>query len=289
MVGTVWFELCFTTDRVNVEPLSDLLTGAGAVSVSWRGASDAPVLEPAPGEAPLWAVTCVAALFARRDEVDTALRATGLAAHEIRVIEDRDWQDEWQQSLGVLEFGERLRVCQVEDALVGARTVAVVMAPGLAFGSGTHPTTAMCLRWLDGAVLDGCTLIDYGCGSGILAIAALKLGARRVCAVDHDCQALHATTQNAARNTVGEALQVCSPRQLGGEVADVLIANILLNPLVELAGEFSRRVAPGGRIVLSGILDDQVGRLAARYEKTFHLEAPVIEQGWACLAGRRRA
>jgi len=164
----------------------------------------------------------------------------------------------------------------------------VILDPGLAFGTGTHPTTAMCLEWLDALDLAGCTVVDYGCGSGVVGIAAVLLGAQRVWAVDSDRQAVIATRDNARRNRVDHALRTCPPEALDTGTADVLVANILERPLRELADRFAELVPSGGRMALSGLLEDQGDEVAAAYEPDFRLDDRVAREGWLRLSGRRR-
>jgi ribosomal protein L11 methyltransferase len=170
----------------------------------------------------------------------------------------------------------------------GGDYVVVNLDPGLAFGTGHHPTTALCLRWLDAAPLTGATLMDYGCGSGILAIAALKLGAKSVIAVDHDPQALEATAANAHENQVAARLLVCAPDERPCTVVDHLIANILAGPLVGLSQDFAALVRPGGRLALSGLLEDQVPALRQAFSPWFELGRELVEDGWALVDGQRR-
>jgi ribosomal protein L11 methyltransferase len=185
-------------------------------------------------------------------------------------------------------FGRRLWVCPKGQAAGAADAVAVELDPGLAFGTGRHPTTALCLRWLDGADLIGKTVIDFGCGSGILAICALRLGASRAVAVDRDPQALEATRANARDNGVAERLLACPPGSMPQEPADLLVANILAEPLVELAPRFAALSRPRGAIALSGILCGQSARIQAAYRPWFELDTPRTEEEWVLLTGRRR-
>ena len=188
-----------------------------------------------------------------------------------------------------MRFGDRLWVCPAGQKPPVQDAVVLELDPGLAFGTGHHPTTALCLRWLDGADLGGRTLIDYGCGSGILALAGLKLGAARAIAVDHDPQALEATTANAAKNGLSARIQVRAPGDLPVAKAHILVANILAGPLVDLAPRLTCLVKPRGYLVLSGILTDQAESVAAAYRDDFDLEEPAVDEGWVRLTGRRRS
>jgi ribosomal protein L11 methyltransferase len=186
-----------------------------------------------------------------------------------------------------MRFGRRLWVAPNHETVGAADAVVVSMDPGLAFGTGTHATTALCLEWLDGARLEGRSIIDYGCGSGVLAVAALKLGATRALAIDIEPQALSATAANAARNGVAERIAVGWPE--GASVpADILIANILAGPLIELAPRFAQLVVPGGALVLSGIMASETRAVTLAYQSWFDIEAPCLRESWARIAAARR-
>ncbi|HZF25534.1 MAG TPA: 50S ribosomal protein L11 methyltransferase [Steroidobacteraceae bacterium] len=268
---------------------------AGALAVSLADAGDAPIFEPGPGETPLWSHVQVTALFAAsrepREVVDALQAALGraLPAHRFEELADRAWEREWLKDFRPLRFGARLWVCphgqlppEVEPS-----PVIVWLDPGLAFGTGTHPTTAMCLEWLDGAKLHDREVIDYGCGSGILAIAAVKLGARHVLGVDLDPQALLATTDNAERNEVAERIRVGKP-DAAREPVDFLVANILSEPLIELAPRFAALVRPGGALALSGILEAQAAAVTLAYAPWFDMRTFATRDSWVCLNGERR-
>jgi ribosomal protein L11 methyltransferase len=275
-------------------PCEDALFALGAVSVTLEDAADDPVLEPAPGETPLWPTVRVKALFAAsadRDAIAEGLagRLPGSPAPTFEAIADRAWEREWLKDFGPMRFGRRLWVCPGGLPAEGPDAVRVELDPGLAFGTGTHPTTAMCLEWLDGSDLRGREVVDYGCGSGILAIAALKLGATRVRAVDVDPQALIATRDNALRNGIDSGLTVTADPALADRSADLLVANILAGPLVELAPRFAAAVRPGGEIVLSGILAGQADAVTAAYRACFDIAVTATREGWGLLSGRRRA
>jgi ribosomal protein L11 methyltransferase len=275
-------------------PLEDACFELGATSVTLLDAADDPVLEPAPGATPLWPTVVVRALFAADSDaapIAAALRA--LRPHKPPVfewIEDRAWEREWLKDFRPMRFGRRLWVCPGGLPAGDPAAVRVELDPGLAFGTGTHPTTAMCLEWLDGLAgpdLDGAQVIDYGCGSGILAVAAVKLGAQQVRAMDIDPQALLATGQNAARNGVAAAISVTDDPLLGGVAAEVLLANILAGPLVELAPRFAALVKPGGWLALSGLLAEQAPAVAGAYRSWFDIATTASREGWVLLTGRR--
>ena len=283
-------------------PYEEVLFALGAVAVTLQDSADDPILEPAPGATPLWPTVTVQALFdsaANADDIVEALvRECGQPrAQRVETIEDRAWEREWLKEFRPMRFGARVWVCpggmrpEAQDA--GSQDPVIVeLDPGLAFGTGTHPTTALCLTWLDGAELQGRSIIDYGCGSGILAIAALKLGARTALCTDIDPQAMTATHANALRNNVAEATKLklidaasvfkCDP-------ADVVLANILAGPLHELAPALTECVKAGGQLVLSGVLAEQAAALVQRYNAWFDMDEPTFQDNWARLTGRRRS
>lgn len=296
-----WLQITLATDREHATLLEAALENSGALAVTLGDAGDEPQLEPPPGATPLWGQVLVTALFepdeASRQDVEALVAS--LAGHlaappRYERIEDQAWEHTWRDDFAPTRFGERLWVCPRGERPPAEQPDQVIVAldPGLAFGTGHHATTALCLKWLDGAALTGTRLIDYGCGSGILAIAALKLGAAQALAVDHDPQALEATQANASENGVAGRLRCLAademPPDLPAERADYLVANILAGPLIELAPRLAALVRPGGALALSGLLLDQVGSVNAAYAPWFDLEPPEIREDWVLLAGRRR-
>jgi ribosomal protein L11 methyltransferase len=207
----------------------------------------------------------------------------------LEVLADQAWERVWLQDFRPMRFGRRLWVCPGGLPAGDADAIRIELDPGLAFGTGTHPTTALCLEWLDGQDLGGCSVVDYGCGSGILAVAAARLGAAHVLAVDIDPQALIATRDNAARNHVAGALSVTGDPSLAPRSADVLLANILAGPLVELAPRFAAALVPGGRLALSGLLPEQADAVTAAYRPWFHIETTTMRDGWVLLGASRLA
>ena len=290
-----WVQLILTVDQCATDHLSDVLADIGALAVTLADAEAAPIFEPSPGSTPTWARTEVTALFADQDSLGVALEQlrvafapTALPDYRTETLPDRQWEDQWRQHYAPIDCGHGLWICPTGQAVDVSATTVVNMEPGLAFGTGTHPTTALCLRWLAAAPLEGCRVIDFGCGSGILGIAALKRGAAQVWAVDHDNQALTATRENAERNEVSERLEVLTPNDSLVEDSDVLLANILLNPLLDLVEVFARSLRPDGAIVLCGVLDEQVEQLRATYQSYFYLEDTCSLDQWSCVTGRRR-
>jgi ribosomal protein L11 methyltransferase len=204
-------------------------------------------------------------------------------------FQDRDWEQAYRQHFKPLQCAAKLWIVPSWIEPPDPAAVNVRLDPGLAFGTGGHPTTALCLAWLGEQALDGLELIDYGCGSGILAIAAIKLGARRVLAVDIDPQALSASRANMEMNAIpAQRIPLCLPRDCSDDAVDLLMANILAGPLVELAPLFADRVRPGGKILLSGILNTQLKDIQSAYDEYFHMDAARERDDWVCIAGQRR-
>ncbi|CAL1238888.1 methyltransferase for 50S ribosomal subunit protein L11 [Candidatus Methylocalor cossyra] len=283
-----------TVEEALAESVSERFLAEGALSVTLEDAGDQPLFEPKPGETPLWKKTRVIALFA--EGVDEAgVRATlmaafggGISTWESATLEDRVWERAWLEHFRPMRFGRRLWVCPSGFEPPEPEAVNLCLDPGLAFGTGTHPTTALCLEWLDGQTLSGKTVLDYGCGSGILAIAALKLGANRAYGVDIDPQALTASADNARKNGVASRLRLSTPAGLPALGADLVLANILAGPLVALADQLVGQLRPGGDLVLSGLLAAQAEAVRAAYQGQIQFAAPVIREGWALLTGVKR-
>ena len=289
-----WLQLRITVSREQADQCCELLSDAGAAAVSLEDAAHNPLYEPGPGETPLWPNTEIAGLFDDAALLETALELlceqAGLAQlppHQIEELPERDWELEWQTRYVPIDCGNGLWVCPEGFTVPATNPTVVRMQPGLAFGTGTHPTTALCLSWIGKQNLHDLRVIDFGCGSGILGIAALKLGARHVWAVDHDPQALSATAQNARQNEVGERLETLASVQGLPKDSDVLLANVLLNPLLEMAQDFAGRLRADGTLVLSGLLNEQVELLWRAYRAWFEDKEVTTQDGWACLSARR--
>ncbi len=291
-----WLQVHLTTDREQAPLMERLLEELGALSVTFGDAADEALLEPPPGALPLWRSTRVTGLFpgetdadALRSALHRRLQHDPGAALQLEVLEDRTWERVWLERFHPMRFGRRLWVCPDGQRPEAAEDgVFLDLDPGLAFGTGTHPTTALCLTWLDDAGLDDSVVLDFGCGSGILAIAALKLGARRAIAVDHDPQALEATRANAVRNDVLERLEILPSDRLPPQGADLLLANILAGTLIGLEPVLAAQLDSGGRIALSGILADQASEVAQAFDADFRLEPPRRQEEWILIEGRRR-
>ncbi len=290
-----WLQAHLTVDKEQAPLVEALFESLGALSVTLVDAEDEPMLEPAPGAQPLWSRTRVTGLFAAnqdadllRSRIDTSLDRDSSRSLVLERLEDQPWERAWLDHFRPMRFGKRLWICPSGQQVEAEDAVVVELDPGLAFGTGTHPTTALCLEWLDGAELEGRTVIDYGCGSGILAIAALKLGAARVIALDHDPQALLATHENARRNRVDGRLEACLPRDLPSLEADIVLANILANVLVELAPGILSHLHPAGELVLSGILAHQSGEVVSAYRPDIRFGPETRQHEWVRLQGIRQ-
>ena len=294
-----WQELRFETEHDSVEALEGWLFEQGAVAVTLEDNADEPLLEPGPGETPLWQNVQVVALFSEGIDLAPVLAAVPptlikVAASAPKHVPDQDWERAWMDNFHPMRMGDRLWICPSWTPPPEPEAVNVLLDPGLAFGTGTHPTTAMCLGELDRVIQPGAAVVDYGCGTGILAIAALKLGASRALGVDNDPQAITASHQNAERNHVPvEHFEVVMPgadaiAQWQG-CADVVVANILAGPLASLVDELMMLLKPGGRLILAGLLSDQAEGLIEAYAP--HLTLSVVREveGWSLLAGDRAA
>jgi len=290
-----WQQLILEAGDLDPGVLTDFFEAQGALSVTLADAADQPVFEPEPGTTPLWSATRITALFSADADLSAIKRA--LAGHfgdsllervAQAPLEDQDWERVWLERFQPMCFGEHLWICPAgQRPQEEAGQVLIDLDPGLAFGTGTHPTTALCLAWLDRHPPHAQRVIDFGCGSGILAIAALKLGATRVWGVDIDPQALWASRENALRNQVAERLTTVLPDALSAQNVDLLLANILANPLIELAPHLAGRLRPGGQLVLSGILSEQAAAVQSAYTPWFRFSAPAEQEGWVRLQAER--
>ncbi len=294
-----WVQLRLYTDPGSAAELEDLLLASGAVAVTLEDDADQPVLEPGVGETPLWNQTRITGLYPADADMSAVLghlpeEALTEGNYRVEILEDRDWEREWMQHYQAMKFGSRLWVCPSWLEPPEPDAINLLLDPGLAFGTGTHSTTALCLTELDGMALDGLTVVDYGCGSGILAVAALKLGASRALGVDNDPQALLASRDNLSRNALPEsALQLALPGQYDANLwqgqAGVVIANILAGPLMELSDTLLALLAPGGTLLLSGLLDTQADAMIAHYAPRIALRVAGEHEGWVCLRGALRS
>ncbi|MGC4028839.1 MAG: 50S ribosomal protein L11 methyltransferase [Steroidobacteraceae bacterium] len=288
---SAWLALSLDLAGLDPEIAEEACFEAGAVSVTLADAADDAILEPRPGEVRLWPQTVLKALFPAETAGPATLvqlaAALQLPLEHIRAehVRNRVWEREWLKDFHAMRFGRRLWIVPSHEAPpADAAAVSVRLDPGLAFGTGTHPSTALCLTWLDAHLSAGCEVIDYGCGSGVLALAAAKLGAARVDAHDIDPQALIATRDNAAANGIAERIVIHETAATLPAQADVVLANILAGTLVDLAADLSARVRPGGHLVLAGILKQQVPEVRTAYSPWLDLAVFAERDGWAALA-----
>jgi ribosomal protein L11 methyltransferase len=294
-----WQSVRILVDSKQAEPLSDALMDAGALSVSLEDADagtvdETPLFgEPDHPSAELWKRSVAVALLDERADVPAVLAAAARQAgvpvptdYTVEAVADADWVRLTQSQFDPIPISGRLWIVPTWHDAPDSRAINLKLDPGLAFGTGSHPTTRLCLRWLDDNLKAGETVLDYGCGSGILAIAAAKLGAARVDGVDIDPQAVGASRDNAALNEVDA--HFCLPDGLAAGQYDVVVANILTNPLKGMAPLLASRVRPGGQLVLSGILAEQAEDVMAVYREWFEFSPPILDEGWVRLAGTKQ-
>lgn len=295
MTDAGWQELRFSTTPDQLENLESWLFEQGALAVTLEDNADEPLLEPGPGETPLWQNIKLVALFEVGINLSPILASVPqqwvtAAADAANFVPDQDWERAWMENFEPLKMGKRLWICPSWCEPPDPHAVNINLDPGLAFGTGTHPTTAMCLGELDATIEPGVNLIDYGCGSGILAIAGLKLGATKAFAVDNDPQAVTATWDNAQRNAITQDqldVFLVSQADTQGRLqpADLVIANILAGPLEALAPTLIDLMNPGGRLILAGLLSEQAAALIEAYKPWVALSAVQELEGWTLLAG----
>ncbi|WP_114416270.1 50S ribosomal protein L11 methyltransferase [Marinospirillum perlucidum] len=294
-----WLQLKTLVRPEQASTLEDWLLEAGACAITLTDAEDNPVFEPIRGTTPLWQATCITGLYDGQEDAH-AMQTQLLQRWQqefpeepapvlhLEILEEKDWIREWMDSFTPLQMGERLWVVPSWHQPPQPQAVNLMLDPGLAFGTGTHPTTALCLAWLDAQPLEGRSLLDFGCGSGILGIAGLLLGAQQAWGVDIDPQALQASAQNAERNGLAkDAFPVYYPDTCPPLQVDVLVANILAGPLIDLAPTLAEKVKAGGHLALSGILSHQAEEVAAAYRPWFALEAFQEKDGWIRITGQR--
>lgn len=289
-----WIQLRVNTTEKHAETVSDMLMSWGAQAVSFVDAQDTPIYEPMPGEVIYWANTIVVGLFDAEHNMEKVIQLLTQAnlfkqgvQYKLEQLEDKDWEREWMDNFHPIRFGRRLWVCPSWRDVPDPTAVNVMLDPGLAFGTGTHPTTALCMEWLDAQDLSAATVVDFGCGSGILGIAALKLGAQRVVGVDIDPQAIEASTANAERNGVAGQIELYLPKDQPQLQVDVVVANILAGPLAELSSIISAYVRPGGLLALSGILESQAQHVMNAYQAEFDFDPIAVKEEWVRLSARK--
>ncbi|WJW82256.1 50S ribosomal protein L11 methyltransferase [Moellerella wisconsensis] len=288
-----WIQLRLNSSGQQAESLGDELIETGAVSVTFQDSHDTPVFEPLPGETRLWGDTDVIGLYDAEADMKAVIaqleHSPQLSAnfiHKIEQIEDKDWEREWMDNFHPMRFGQRLWICPSWREVPDPTAVNVMLDPGLAFGTGTHPTTSLCLEWLDGLDLVGKTVIDFGCGSGILAIAALKLGAAQAIGIDIDPQAILASRDNAERNNVSDKLTLYLAKDAPQDLsADVVVANILAGPLKELAPIIGALPKSGAHLGLSGVLATQAADVVSAYTERFDIDPVAEKEEWCRITG----
>lgn len=285
-----WIQFVCHTSQDKAEALSEALSECGAAAVTFEDDADQPIYEPDPGETPLWTETRLTALFDAETEQQQVLDMLATLVDEVprfrvEAVEDKDWEREWMENFKPIQFGDKLWIVPSWHEAPDEKAVNILLDPGLAFGTGTHATTALCLGWLDQADLKGKYVIDYGCGSGILAIAATLLGAERVVAVDTDPQALEATRANAKRN--GVEVEAYLPGDCPDDLCDLLIANILAGPLQNVAPRFANLCKADADLVLSGVLQTQADEVAESYQSWFTMQPAAAKEDWVRLTGQR--
>ncbi len=294
-----WLQINVVTSPDIAEFYEDLLLEAGCAAVTFEDAKDQPIFEPELGTTPLWGSTVITGLFAAEHDLESTLaflneqilsvEGGDKIEFKAEILEDKDWEREWMTHYHPMQFGPDFWVCPSWIDVPDANAVNLMLDPGLAFGTGTHPTTALCLEWLANEPLQNRSVIDYGCGSGILGIAAILLGASSVSGVDIDPQALTATQDNLVRNGLEkERLPVFFPEHFESEPVDLVIANILAGPLKELAPTLAELVKLEGKLILSGLLIEQADELINTYSEWFDMEPPSTKEEWVRLTGRKR-
>lgn len=292
-----WHQFTMKLELLEADAVEHVFSRHGAHAVTFSDAGDNPVLEPAPGETPLWSETKITGLFSAdadlqllRQDLLQSFGLDNLPENEATTLQDRAWEREWLKEFRPMSFGNRLWVSPhgMEIAAeTDEKAIVVWLDPGLAFGTGTHETTALCLEWLATINLNGKRVLDVGCGSGILSIAALKLGAASADGIDIDQQAITASRQNAADNNVGDRLRLSTnPDDFPGEY-DIVIANILAGTLIELAANLKSRTMHGGLLVLSGILSEQVEEVSSAFVDWFTLDPPAFRNNWARISAHK--
>jgi ribosomal protein L11 methyltransferase len=285
-----WQQLTLHIDAADLARVEALLELAGALSIALRDDSDSPILEPEPGTTPIWPQLTVHALFAADVDlrgISSVLGEIGGLQIELDRIDAAQIESAAQQVVHTIEIGPRLAIVPAADLAAGPASQ-LGLHMGLAFGTGQHPTTRLCLQWLEQQLCECGSVLDFGCGTAVLALAALRLGAAAATAVDIEPQALAAAKRNAALNGLSDRLLIMAPESLGAESYDLILANILAQPLIDLAEELATRQVEGGRIVLSGMLEAQLDAVKRHYERWYTgIETSTLD-GWALVTGRRR-
>lgn len=300
-----WLQISITTEQASSKQVETILLTHGACSVTLMDAADEPILEPAPGEMRLWQKTVVTGLFENTSKQEVLIANIQslleqsepkiLAEIDVEILEDQDWSRTWMAHYQAMKFGTRLWICPHHIEPPDEKAINLRLDPGLAFGTGTHPTTSLCLSWLDQHCKHQETILDFGCGSGVLAIAALMLGVQQADGIDIDVQAIEASTINARSNQVADRLHVYTPEQFTSVHDEnfetrkytIVVANILSGPLIELAPTLAGYTQLNGDIILSGILLEQADAVSDAYAKYFVMSPPVKKDDWVLLHGHK--
>lgn len=290
-----WLQIAINTTKENAELTEEQLFFAGAQTVTLTDAADQPILEPGVDEVPIWNEVTVTGLFSDdndQQQILDTLKQNLVGTHNTysaEILEDQNWTRAWMDNYHAMQFGERLWICPLHLDPPDAKAITLRLDPGLAFGTGTHPTTSLCLHWLDKNITRQENILDFGCGSGILAIAACMLGVTHADGVDIDPQALIATQDNAKTNRVDNKITSYLPEDFQKQHADtsydIVIANILSGPLAELAPTLANHTKPNGHIVLSGILKEQADSVLDAYNEFFTMDKPEVDEDWVLLHG----
>jgi len=290
-----WLELSVRVSRQNAPLVENLLQNEPVLALTLTDDADNPVLEPGVGETPLWPSVCVTALFSGDTPVEPLTRILSLIPGvdrpqqvNFRKFEDQQWERVWLDRFKPMQFGSDLWIVPGDAPAPASASTVLRLDPGLAFGTGTHPTTHLCLEWMDVHDFEGEIIVDYGCGSGVLGIAAAIKGAASVICVDNDPQALTATSDNAQRNGVLDRVKGMAPEQFEPLQADVVLANILAGPLIELAPRIGSTLRTSGSLVLSGILEEQADEVRKAYSAAFGELQMKVMNGWVLLTGTKR-
>lgn len=296
-----WVQITLSTDPSHSETIEDMLLLCGAGAVSLLDGADQPVFEPIKGTTPLWQDTRVMGLFEADIDEESLLNylkngwqdafpETPFPPHKLEILEDKDWVREWMDRFEPIQFGERLWVCPSWKPAPDPSAANLMLDPGLAFGTGSHPTTALCLQWIAQQDWQHKTVIDYGCGSGILAIGAILMGAEYVMGVDNDTQALTATKDNAQRNGIeADKIPVFLPEDTPTHPVDIMLANILAGPLIDMAARLAELTKQGGLIALSGILEHQADAVIDAYAPWFDMHTVTAIDEWVRIDGHKRS
>ncbi|MEM7563894.1 MAG: 50S ribosomal protein L11 methyltransferase [Pseudomonadota bacterium] len=290
-----WWQFSLNCQSGELEQIEDLLLEAGALSLSLSDAGDEPIYEPLPGNTPVWSESVVTATFASEIDAESIFQQLSLAlpAHLVpglrqHQLQDQDWDQVYKEHLKPIQCAETLWIVPSWLEPPDHSATNIRLDPGVAFGTGGHATTALCLGWLAENPPHGLEVIDYGCGSGILAIAACKLGATQVIATDIDPQALTASRSNQKMNHIpNDQMATLMPNEMPERKTDLLIANILAGPLIDLSSRFATMVKPGGQILLSGILKTQLKEIQSAYMPFFELDSARPREDWISISGER--